>query len=312
MLKNMDNGQEPTANDQVTGKPKEELQQMWADFGPDVKKRPRGNPVHVVSWSWGDFRKGVPHTTLYYTLRLGTWYPHVLARTKAYASTLHQFTCHTNFVRGKRYHDEIAFCCDLNYDVLDIVNVDERGVPLGQLLRIDFILFALPSMTFWDDRVIEGSDTIVGSDHCAISVSLQSLPSIGREARDLAKQIADTRKKAKKEWLAALLEKSAGGGRSKAIADLRAFYQRKYTPQEIRDVAFMCKHNKSTGADGISYEALQPIVLSSTVAKVFTKALMLRLRPRLPDIGAFQAQGSREAEVLLDVICNSRVGVATA
>ena len=230
------------------------------------------------------------------------------------------------------------------------------------------------------------------------------------------------------------------GGRSKAIADLRAFYQRKHTPQdptpsglpraifharagpilnpipfsleEIRDVAFMCKHNKSTGADGISYEALQmllqseladhvldmyngvlqrllpiprgwlhshvcflpktatpqtpadlrPIVLSSTVAKVFTKALMLRLRPKLPDIGAFQvggvpqrqildaacavqqairlseqygkplviikldvaaafdslshesiasflaqAQGSREAEVLLDVICNSRV-----
>ena len=57
MLKSMDNGQEPTANDQViedargnhtvwflcseafsqvTGKPKEELQQMWADFGPDA------------------------------------------------------------------------------------------------------------------------------------------------------------------------------------------------------------------------------------------------------------------------------------
>ena len=109
---------------------------------------------------------------------------------------------------------------------------------------------------------------------------------------------------------------------------------------------------------------LRPIVLSSTVAKVFTKALMLRLRPQLPDIGAFQvggvpqrqildaacavqqavrlseqygkpliilkldvaaafdslshesiasflaqARGSREAEVLLDVICNSRVGL---
>ena len=57
MLKNMDNGQEPTANDQVIedargnhtvwflcseafsqviGKPKEDLQQMWADFGPDA------------------------------------------------------------------------------------------------------------------------------------------------------------------------------------------------------------------------------------------------------------------------------------
>ena len=471
------------------------------------------------------------------------------------------------FCRSKRYHDEIAFCCDLNYDILDIVNVDERGVPLGQLLRslgleltrpqhptwsntsgassrIDFILFALPSMTVWDDRVIEGSDALVGSDHCAVSVSLQSLPSSGRgafqnskcgkwwiqgpklmqragelaeklelsmsdmsmddmaslcqscsrrvtscrfvdtpeikaliaqrkrsrgrEARDLAKQIADMRKQAKKEWLAGLLEKSAegdyraiayfrkrntamytqgsycirAGGRSKAIADLRSFYRRKYTPQdpmppglpraifharagpvlnptplslqEVRDVAFMCKHNKSTGNDGISYEALQmllqselaehvldmyngvlqgllpiprewlhshvcflpktttphspadlrPIVLSSTVGKVFTKALMLRLRPQLPDIGAFQvggvpqrqildaacavqqairlseqygkplvilkldvaaafdslshesiasflaqARGSREAEVLLDIICNSRVGL---
>ena len=471
------------------------------------------------------------------------------------------------FCRHKRYHDELAFCCDLNYDVLDIVNVDERGVPLGQLLRtlglevtrpqestwantsgassrIDFILFTLPSMISWDDRVIQGSDHIIGSDHNAVSVSLQSMPSTGRgkfqnsrcgkwwtqgpqlmqkantmaedlelnmtdlnmqdlaslcqscsrrvtscrfvdtteikqliaqrkrlkgrEARDLAKQIADTRKKAKKEWLAALLEKSAegdfraiayfkkrntamytqgsycirAGGRTKAIADLRAFYHRKYTPQElsppglpraifharagpilnpipfsideIRDVAFMCKHNKSTGDDGISYEALQmllqseladhvldmyngvllgllpiprgwlhshvcflpktatpqapadlrPIVLSSTVAKVFTKALMLRLRPQLPEIGAFQvggvpqrqildaacavqqavrlseqygkplviikldvaaafdslshealasylakAQGSREAEVLLDVICNSQVGL---
>ncbi|CAE7235040.1 unnamed protein product [Symbiodinium sp. KB8] len=145
----------------------------------------------------------------------------------------------------------------------------------------------------------------------------------GREARELAKQIADTRRRAKKEWLATLLQKSAegdyraiayfkkrntamytqgsycirAGGRSKAIADLRFFYQRKYTPpdptirglpraifheragpilnpapftlEEVRDVAFMCKHNKSTGADGISYEALQmPIVLSSTVAKV--------------------------------------------
>ncbi|CAE7930361.1 pol, partial [Symbiodinium necroappetens] len=497
MLKCMDNGHEPTANDQiveVTGKPKEALQQMWADYGPDAT--PFGSAIGIPT-SW-----------------LG----------KAYVSFLHQFICPTNFVR--RYHDEIAFCCDLNYDILDIVNVDERGVPLGQLLRslgleftrlheptwsntsgacsrIDFILFSLQSMTFWDDRVLLGSDAIVGSDHCAISVSLQSLTSIGRgafqnskcgkwwtqgpqlmnkasalaehlelsmsdmcmedlsslcqscsrrvtscrfvdtpdikaliakrkrlrgrEARELAKQIADTRRQAKKEWLASLLQKSAegdfraiayfkkrntamytqgsycirAGGRSKAIADLRFFYQRKHTPpdpmppglpraifharapiqpilnplpftlEEIRDVAFMCKHNKSTGADGISYEALQ-MLLQSELAEhildmyngVFTKALMLRLRPKLPSIGAFQvggvpqrqildaacavqqairlseqygkplviikldvaaafdslshasiasflaqAQGSREAEVLLDVICNSCVGL---
>ena len=57
MLKCMDNGQEPTANDQivedakgnhtvwflcaeafsqVTGKPKEALQQLWVDYGPDA------------------------------------------------------------------------------------------------------------------------------------------------------------------------------------------------------------------------------------------------------------------------------------
>ena len=320
-----------------------------------------------------------------------------------------------SFCSDKRYHDEIAFCCDLNYDILDIVNVDERGIPFGQLLRtlgleftrlqqptwsntsgarsrIDFILFSLPSMVFWDDRVLAGSDTVIGSDHCAVSVSLQSLPSTGRsvfrnskcgkwwtqgpqlmnkagalaehlelsmddlrmedlsslcqscsrritscrfvdtpeiknliakrrglrgrEARDLAKQIADKRRSSKKEWLANLLQRSAegdyraiayfkkrnsalytqgsycirAGGRSKAISDLRFFYQRKYTPpepvirglpraifhqragpilnpnpftlEEIRDVAFMCKHNKSTGADGISYEALQMLLQS--------------------------------------------------
>ncbi|CAE7532301.1 unnamed protein product, partial [Symbiodinium sp. KB8] len=242
MLKSMDNGQEPTANDQViedargnhtvwflcseafsqvTGKPKEELQQMWADFGPDATPFGAGKVEKTIT-----FCTGIGLILKVEELIL--------------------------FCGSKRYHDEIAFCCDLNYDVLDIVNVDERGVPLGQLLRIDFILFSLPSMTFWDDRVIEGSDVIVG-------------------------------KKAKKEWLASLLEKSAegdfraiayfkkrntamytqgsycirAGGRTKAIADLRAYYQRKYVPQEIRDVAFMCKHNKSTGADGISYEALQ-------------------------------------------------------
>ncbi|CAE7036952.1 unnamed protein product, partial [Symbiodinium sp. CCMP2456] len=61
-----------------------------------------------------------------------------------------------------RYHDEICICSDLNYDILDIVNVDERGVPFGQLLRtlgaqsrIDFVLFASPSMQTTDDRAAE-------------------------------------------------------------------------------------------------------------------------------------------------------------
>ncbi|CAE7400021.1 unnamed protein product [Symbiodinium microadriaticum] len=298
MLKSMDNGQEPTANDQViedargnhtvwflcseafsqvTGKPKEELQQMWADFGPDATPFGAGKVEKTITFCTGiglilkdqGIRQYFASIHLPYKLRedcLQVWQQQVEELIL--------------FCGSKRYHDEIAFCCDLNYDVLDIVNVDERGVPLGQLLRIDFILFSLPSMTFWDDRVIEGSDVIVG-------------------------------KKAKKEWLASLLEKSAegdfraiayfkkrntamytqgsycirAGGRTKAIADLRAYYQRKYVPQEIRDVAFMCKHNKSTGADGISYEALQMLLQSELV---FTKALMLRLRPQLPDIGAFQ------------------------
>ncbi|CAE7828197.1 unnamed protein product [Symbiodinium sp. CCMP2592] len=410
-----------------------------------------------------------------------------------------------HFCDKRRYHDTICLCCDLNYDVLDIVNVDERGVPLGQLLRtlglqhtrpssptwrnttgsasrIDFILFAMPSLEYRDDRVVVGSDDVLGSDHCAVSVAMNSQSSTGRasfkpskcgkwwtdgpalqtraeklaetldlqmkdlsmkdledlcgatsrritscrykdspaikdmikarkslrgkEAQQMAKCIADKRKTDKREWLTGLLEQSAAGdfraaayfrkrqstmfvqgsycmragGKVKAISDLRFFYQKKYTPmepspsglpmamfhhragpimdptpfslQEIQDVAFQCKHNKSTGADGVSYEALQmllqsdlshhildmfnsvlrglcpppaswltshvcflpktstpsapsdlrPIVLSSTTAKVFTKALMLRLRPCLPRMQAFQVGGLPKRQTL-DAAC---------
>ena len=34
------------------------------------------------------------------------------------------------FCEPRRYYDLVAVCADLNYDVLDIVNVDERGFPL--------------------------------------------------------------------------------------------------------------------------------------------------------------------------------------
>ncbi|CAE7511533.1 unnamed protein product [Symbiodinium sp. CCMP2592] len=493
-LKNMDDGHEPAAYDQIiedvkgnhtvwflcaesyakiTGRDKESLQQMWQDFRPSAT--PMGD--HMPVWQ-------------------------------------QQTEELLQFCENRRYHDTICLCCDLNYDILDIVNVDERGVPLGQLLRtlnlehtrpleptwrnttgsasrIDFILFAMPSLESRDDRVVSGSDEVVGSDHCAVSIALRScLPSRGRasfkpskcgkwwtdgpalqtkaeqlaekldlsmndlsmqdleglceatskrvtscryvdspaikdmikarrklrgrEAQQMAKSIADARKTDKREWLVRLLEQSAAGdfraaayfrkrqstmfvqgsycmragGKAKAISDLRFFYQRKYTPleppqpglpmatfhcragpimnpepftlQEIQEVAFQCKHNKSTGADGISYEALQmllqsdlshhimdmfnsvlqgdlrPIVLSSTAAKVFTKALMLRLRPKLPRLAeeygkpliiikldvaaAFDslsheavaallatAQGSREAELLLQIVLESRV-----
>ena len=40
-----------------------------------------------------------------------------------------------SFCSQRRYQDVISICADLNYDVLDTVNVDERGVPFGQLLR---------------------------------------------------------------------------------------------------------------------------------------------------------------------------------
>ena len=84
------------------------------------------------------------------------------------------------------------------------------------------------------------------------------------------------------------------GGTTKALTDLRLFYKKKFTPvdqhpkgtamaifrsrtgpimnpapvtlQEIQEVAFMCKHNKSTGADGISYEAIQ-LLLQTTLAQ---------------------------------------------
>ncbi|CAE7607306.1 unnamed protein product [Symbiodinium sp. CCMP2592] len=341
----------------------------------------------------------------------------------------------------------------------------------------------MPSLESRDDRVVSGSDEVLGSDHCAVGIALRScLPTRGRasfkpskcgkwwtdgpalqtkaeqlaekldlsmndlsmqdleglceatskrvtscryvdspaikdmikarkrlrgkEAQQMAKSIADARKTDKREWLVRLLEQSAAGdfraaayfrkrqstmfvqgsycmragGKAKAISDLRFFYQRKYTPleppqpglpmaifhcragpimnpepftlQEIQEVAFQCKHNKSTGADGISYEALQmllqsdlshhimdmfnsvlqglrppppswltshvcflpktthpsapgdlrPIVLSSTAAKVFTKALMLRLRPKLPRMQAFQVGGLPKRQTL-DAAC---------
>ena len=410
-----------------------------------------------------------------------------------------------HFTQARRYHDLVCLCADLNYDILDIVSVDDRGVPFGQLLRglglsrstptqatwcnsrgsssrLDFLLFSLPSMTKTDDRVHVGSDEILKSDHCAVSITLQVVGKSGRRrfqnskcgkwrtdapalaskcealaeeldlsmqdldmshiesvcsstsrritscryvdgpeirsmiqgrkhlrgvaARQLAKEIADARKIAKHTWLTGLLEQGAAGdfraltyfrkrnsaaythgsycmragGSAKAISDLRAFYRKKYTPdqpqprglalaifrhragpvlnpqafslQEIQDVAFQCKHNKSTGADGVSYEAIQlllqtslstnllemfnavlwgirkvppawlsnhvtflpktaapctpgelrPIVLSPTFAKVFTKALMLRLRPRLPQIQACQVGGIPGRQTL-DSVC---------
>ena len=170
------------------------------------------------------------------------------------------------------------------------------------------------------------------------------------------------------------------GGTAQALSDLRAFYRRKFTAtspvpkglalaifrsragpvmnpdpftlNEVQEVAFMCKHNKSTGADGISYEAIQlllqsslaahlieffnavllglqkvpdewlsnhvtflpkvsdprcpsdlrPVGLSSTVGKVFTKCLMLRMRPRFPAIKAYQVGGIPSRQTL-DWVC---------
>ena len=42
-----------------------------------------------------------------------------------------------------------------------------------------------------------------------------------------------------------------------------------FTLHEIQEVAFMCKHNKSTGEDGISYEAIQ-LLLQTTLARNFS------------------------------------------
>ena len=106
-----------------------------------------------------------------------------------------------DFTRNRRYHDLVCLCADLNYDILDIVSV--RGVPFGQLLRdlglshstpshptwsntrgsqsrLDFLLFSLPSMVKSDDRVHVGSDDIVGSDHCAVSICLHTVGRSGR------------------------------------------------------------------------------------------------------------------------------------
>ncbi|CAE7319120.1 pol [Symbiodinium sp. CCMP2592] len=352
---------------------------------------------------------------------------------------------------GRRYHDLICLCADLNYDILDIARVDERGIPFGRLLRelglshskpaaatwrntrgaqsrLDFFLFSLPSMSVRDDRVLEGSEEIIGSDHSAVTLTLETIGRSGRrrfanspcgkwwtdvpqftskceqlaeeldlsmqdltmarleaicqqsskrvtscryqdspelkqlarerkllrgqQARQLAKRIADERKAAKRAWLSNLLEQGAGGdfralsyfkkrnssaytqgsycmragGSVRAVSDLRAFYRLKYTQhdqvprglamaifrgrtgpigapvpftlEEIQEVAFQCKHNKSTGTDGISYEAIQLLLQTSLSTQllelfndVFTKALMIRLRPKLPKIQACQVGG---------------------
>ena len=86
---------------------------------------------------------------------------------------------------------------------------------------------------------------------------------------------------------------SRAGGQAKAVSDLQAFYQRKYAStherpaqlaeallhehvqktreiqhfglQELQDVIATCPTKKSTGADGISYEALQSVLQSCSM-----------------------------------------------
>ncbi|CAE6943527.1 unnamed protein product [Symbiodinium sp. CCMP2592] len=200
-LKNMDDGHEPAAYDQIiedvkgnhtvwflsaesfakiTGRDKESLQQMWQDFGPAAN--PMGKGLDDLARTWDV---------------LGFQGTHIIG--------LQEVEELLQFCDRRRYHDTICLCCDLNYDVLDIVNVDERGIPLGQLLgslnlqhtrpsmstwknttgsssRIDFILFAMPSLEHGDDRVEEGSDDVIGSDHCAVSVDLRSTLAGGRSS----------------------------------------------------------------------------------------------------------------------------------
>ncbi|CAE7940187.1 unnamed protein product, partial [Symbiodinium sp. KB8] len=273
MLKCMDNGQEPTANDQiveVTGKPKEALQQLWADYGPDASPFGVGSAIGIPTSWLGKVEKTCTFCTGIGLVLKG---PQLLNKASALAEHLELSTA------DMRMEDLSSLCqsCSRRITSCRFVDTPEIKNLIARRKRLH-----------------------------------------GREARDLAKQIADTRRRAKKEWLATLLLKSAegdyraiayfkkrntvtamytqgsycirAGGRSKAIADLRFFYQRKYTPpdptikglpraifheragpilnpppftlEEVRDVAFMCKHNKSTGADGISYEALQMLLQS--------------------------------------------------
>ena len=94
------------------------------------------------------------------------------------------------------------------------------------------------------------------------------------------------------------------GGEDRAIADLRSFYQKEYTPvdrinqglaeamycrragmsdkpqditvDEILEALAKCKHGKSTGMDGVPYELIQVFMQSShahNVAKFLTEVL---------------------------------------
>ena len=231
---------------------------------------------------------------------------------------------------------------------------------------------------------------------------------IGREARNLCKDILRLRAKAKVDWLTGLLNKGSqgdfgaiayfkrrqnvltthnnyiarAGGTEKATQDLKLFYRLKYTPpdppmqtdfslslyhsrvglfpkpaliseHEIIEALATTKSGKSSGQDGISYEFLtslmhsqlaphladlfnsilfqvtdipdswliskltfipkiktpsrpkdlRPIVLWSTPAKIFTKILLMRLRPSFPPISGNQIACIPGSQTLDGSVC---------
>ena len=143
----------------------------------------------------------------------------------------------------------------------------------------------------------------------------------GAEAREIAKRIVTARALAKKAWLADMMERGAkgdfhavsffklrqstknaqggymmrSGGEARAALDLKAFYRRKYTPQdlyspgfavevyndhipnncnaapftskEIEDTLLTTKAGKSTGADGVPYELMFSVMQSPLQTK---------------------------------------------
>ena len=152
----------------------------------------------------------------------------------------------------------------------------------------------------------------------------------GAQARALALEIVHMRAQAKKAWMEEILVRSSqgdftaisylkkrqsaqstqssyiirAGGEDRAIADLRSFYKRKYTPQDpampgLAEAMFLsragklekprditveevlatlarCKHGKSTGMDGIPYELIQVMMQSKhapSVAVFLTEVL---------------------------------------
>ena len=116
-----------------------------------------------------------------------------------------QIWCMRQILKGSRHHDNLFLMCDLLVHVTSessdersaLLNLLERDLGLshtippvhtwsntrGSQTKIDYILYRTPRSETLDTKVVEESDTVLGSDHrmVILTVSLNKIP--GRRAR---------------------------------------------------------------------------------------------------------------------------------